>query len=218
MKWLITVMLLANLGCASMANQQPQPKLPNSPLTAMRSHYLAPARNGLLLRHSVRLRIPGRSVDQTFNGIMRFDHDGQAIRLVGMAGFGMKLFDLSINQDAVETHFISPGLSRINNLPEHIAFCVRRIWLTHQPGTGNEFRQVEGASHMYRIHDGQHIEHEYLNETLTTTRSLGPREYWEIQYSERMTDTREPSRIIFKDGHERYLLDVRLIEQRMTSS
>ena len=218
MKWLVTVVLLANLGCASMANQHPQPELPNSPLAPTLSQYRGPARNGLLLRHSVRLQIPGRNFDQTFSGIMRFDHDGQSIRLVSMAGFGMKLFDLSISQEAVETHFISPGLSRINNLPEHIAFCVRRIWLTHLPETGNGFRRVEDTTHIYGIHDGQRIEHEYLQETLTATRSLGPREYWEIQYSGRMADTREPSRIIFKDGHGRYLLDVRLIEQRMTSS
>jgi len=149
---------------------------------------------------------------------MRFERDGHTIRLVGMAGFGMKLFDLSISQDAVETHFISPGLRRINNLPEHIAFCVRRIWLTRLPETDNGFRLVENTTHVNGIHDGQRIEHEYLQETLTATRSLGPREYWEIQYSERMADTREPSRIIFKEGHGRYLLDVRLIEQRMTSS
>lgn len=218
MKWLVTVVLLANLGCASMANQQPQPELPNSPLAATLSQYHGPARNGLLLRHSVRLQIPGRNFDQTFSGIMRFDHDGQSIRLVGMAGFGMKLFDLSISKEAVETHFISSGLSRINNLPEHIAFCVRRIWLTHQPETNNGFRQVVDTTYIYGIHDGQRIEHEYLQETLTATRALGPREYWEIQYSERMADTREPASIIFKDSRGRYSLDVRLIEQRMTSS
>ena len=218
MKWLVTVVLLVNFGCASMTNQQSQTELPNSPLAATLAQYHDPARNGLLLRHSVRLQIPGRNFDQTFSGIMRFDHDGQSIRLVGMAGFGMKLFDLSISNEAVETHFISPGLSRINNLPERIAFCVRRIWLTHLPENGNGFRLVENATYIYGIHDGQRIEHEYLQETLTATRSLGPREYWEIQYSERMADTREPSRIIFKDSHGRYSLDVRLIEQRMTSS
>lgn len=218
MKWLVTVVLLANLGCASMASQQPQPELPNSPLAATLSQYHGPARNGLLLRHSVRLQIPGRNFDQTFSGIMRFDDDGQSIRLVGMAGFDMKLFDLSISNEAVGTHFISPGLSRINKLPEHIAFCVRRIWLPHLPENGNGFRLVENATYKYEIHDGQRIEHKYLHETLTATRSLGPREYWEIQYSERMTDTQEPSRIIFKDSHGRYSLDVRLIEQRMKSS
>ena len=218
MKWLVTAVLLVNLGCAGMVNQQPRSELPNSPLAATLSQYRGPARNGQLLRHSVRLRIPGRGLDQTFSGIMRFDHNGQSVRLVGMAGFGMKIFDLSISQETVETHFISPGLSRINNLSEHIAFCVRRIWLAPQPEIGNGFRRIEDTAYMYGIHDGQHIEHEYLKETLTATRSLGPDEYWEIQYSERMTDTQEPSRIIFKDSHGRYSLDMRLIEQRMTSS
>lgn len=218
MKWIVTAVLLVNLGCAGMANQQPRPELPTSPPAATLSQYRDPARNGLLLRHSVRLQIPGRGLDQTFSGIMRFDHNADSIRLVGMAGFGMKLFDLSIRQEAVETHFISPGLSRINNLSEHIAFCVRRIWLAPQPEIGNGFRQIEDTTYIYGIHNGQRIEHEYLKETLTTTRSLGPDEYWEIQYSERMTDTREPSRIIFKDSRGRYSVDVRLIEQRMTSS
>ncbi len=218
MKWLVTLVFLASLGCAGVANQQRQAEPPDFPQTVDLLQYPWPARNGLLLRHSVRLRIPGRNVDQTFSGLMRFDHDGHTIRLVGMAGFGMKLFDLSISQDAVETHFISPGLSRITNLPEHIAFCVRKIWLTPQPTTGTGLSGAENTAYTYGIHDGQRIEHEYVNETLTAARALGPREYWKIQYGKPMKDTLEPSRIIFDDGQGRYSLDVTLIEQRMTSS
>jgi hypothetical protein len=149
---------------------------------------------------------------------MRFDHDGQTIRLVGMAGFGMKLFDLSISRNAVETHFISPGLSRINKLPEHIAFCVRKIWLTPQPKIGNGLSGVENTAFIYGLHDGQRIEHEYARETLASIRALGPREFWNIQYEKPVKDAREPSRIIFNDGQGRYSLDVSLIEQRTTSS
>jgi hypothetical protein len=123
---------------------------------------------------------------------MRFDHDGHTIRLVGMAGFGMKLFDLSISQDAVETHFISPGLSRIANLPEHIAFCVRKIWLTPLPTTGAGLSGAESTAYTYGIHDGQHIEHEYVNETLTAARALGPREYWKVQYGKPMRTHANP--------------------------
>lgn len=218
MKWLVTILFLASLGCADITNQHSQTALPNFPQNEALSQYRYPARNGLLLRHSVRLQIPGRNVDQTFSGIMRFEHDGRTIRIVGIAGFGMKLFDLSISQNAVETHFISPGLSRINNLSEHIAFCVRRIWLAPQPEIGNGLCSVENTTYIYGIYDGQRIVHEYVRETLAAARALGPREYWEIQYGEPMKDTREPSRIIFTDGQGRYSLDVSLIEQRTTSS
>ncbi|MGE4441644.1 MAG: DUF3261 domain-containing protein [Desulfomicrobium sp.] len=218
MKWLTTLVLLTSLGCAGTANQQRLSEPPNFSQALDLSQYPCPARNGLLLRHSVRLRIPGRNVDQTFSGVMRFEHDGRTIRLVGMAGFGMKLFDLSISQDTVETHFISPGLSRINKLPEHIAFCVRKIWLTPQPKIKNGLSGVENTAFIYGLHNGQRIEHEYASETLASVRALGPREYWNIQYEKPEKDTREPSRIIFNDGQGRYSLDVSLIEQRTTSS
>lgn len=216
MKWLVLIACLANLGCAGITNQHSETALPSDHQSEFLSQYYSSARNGLLLRHSVRLLIPERNVDQTFSGIMRFDHDGGSIRLVGMGGFGMKLFDLSISQETVETHFISPGLNRIDNLPERIAFCVRRIWLTPQPEVGDDLCPAENSTYIYGMYNGQRIEHEYVKDTLATVRALGPREHWEIQYSGRINGTLEPSRIIFKDAQGRYSVDVSLVEQRTT--
>lgn len=217
MKWIAAVVLLSVLGCADIKSRQSPPERPYLPLGAELTQNSRSVRNALLLRHSVRLRIPGYGLDQTFSGMMRFDNERRSVRLVGIAGFGMKLFDLSISRDGVETHFISPGLNRITNLAEHVAFCVRRIWLNHQPEIENELPQIEETLYQYETHDGQLIEHEFLKQIRRATRALGPREYWEILHSERMANTREPSRIIFKDGHGRYALDVHLVEQRMTS-
>lgn len=211
---LLALVAITVCGCVPRMPQATPRELPASPLAASLARTCRPDRTGMVLRHTVRLRIPGRKLDQTFSGLMRFDGTGRTVRAIGMGGFGLKLFDLTVLPEGFETHFMHPGLGRMPGTAEHIAFCVRRIWLDPQPSGQDGFRQEGTSVFLCEKHGGTTIEHEFHGGALTATRALGPEEYWEISYPDRTADGREPRNIIFTDGKGRYDLHIRLVETR----
>jgi len=215
MRLLAAVLFLAVIGCAGTPHQISPWDLPGSPVAESLARDCCSLQEGLLLRHLVRLRIPKYGLDQTFNGIMRFEGGGRSVRVVGMGGFGMKLFDLTIRPDALERHFMHPGLSRIPDMAEHIAFCVRRIWIGNQPTAQDSLRQVGETTHLYGKHEDLLVEHVFSGAVRTATRAHGHLEFWEILYLDYAEGTQVPRHIVFTDGRGRYELNVRLVEQRI---
>jgi hypothetical protein len=216
MRILVSIALLAALGCAPRTQRISPWDIPASPTAAVLVRECSSDRSGTQLRHIVRLSIPGNDLDQTFNGIMRFDSTGQTMRLIGMAGFGLKLFDLTVRPEALETHFLHPGLGRVHDMPERIAFCVRRIWLGPPPSYREGVERHGGKTLLLDKHEGVLLEHTFTGQTLTATRARGPRESWTISYPDRTANDREPRTIVFTDGRGRYELHIRLVGEGAT--
>ncbi|MDR1489620.1 MAG: hypothetical protein LBS65_03920 [Desulfovibrio sp.] len=86
----------------------------------------APQGETVVLRHKVRLEIPGRDIPP-FDGIMRINRADKTLRVLGLGGMGLTLFDISVTPtDARAVHLI-PRLAGVPGLVENIALCARKI-------------------------------------------------------------------------------------------
>ncbi|MFW5488901.1 MAG: hypothetical protein ACNI3A_10900 [Desulfovibrio sp.] len=214
-----TIALLLLLLCTACAPKGPDmapwqlPPTPKGERLAMDSRL---PNEKLVMRHTVHLQVPGWHLDNTLDGIMRLDTETQTARIVGMGGFGLKLFDLSVTPKTLKVHFLHPSLARISNAAERIAFCIRRIWLDYGPTPHDGLADVDGTTRLYGKQHGVLMEHVFSGGQLDVTRALGPTEFWEIRYAGRTADTRQPEQIEFTDGEGRYSLLVRLVDARIS--
>lgn len=207
------VLLLLALCCAC-ATPGPDPalwELPSRPEQGMLDRDLWDTSPARTLRHQVRLRIPGKGLDLTFGGMMRLEPRDRSVRLVALGGFGLKLFDLTVTPNALHTHFLHPGLKRVPNMAERIAFCVRRIWLGYQPDAQDALLRTANATILYGRHQGVRLEHGFHDRERTFTQAHGPDEHWRITFTRQSGSHGEPETIVFTDTAPRYELQVRLV-------
>jgi hypothetical protein len=81
-----------------------------------------------IFRHKVRIAFPDRKMTQSFDGAMRFDRAERRIQVIGLGGFGLRLFDLLVEPELMEVRALHPGLEALPHAAEHIAATVRHIW------------------------------------------------------------------------------------------
>ncbi|WP_462323818.1 hypothetical protein [Desulfoplanes sp.] len=166
----------------------------------------------VVMRHLVRLRIPDRDLDMNIRGMMRLDPVAREARVVGMGGFGLKLFDLTVFPESITTHFLHPSLCRIRHVDEHIAFCIRRIWLGYDPTGKDTVEENAGAVSLQGIHNGVHLIHNFSGDILTATTARGPHESWRILFGTREPPTGMPQTITFQNAAADYSLSIRLVD------
>ena len=164
-----------------------------------------------LLRHAVRLRVPAGNLDLSFDGVMRLDPGSRTARVVALGGFGFKLFDLEIGMDSLRIHALHPSVAHMDRLPEHVAFCVRRIWLGFGPSPADGLVREENSARLYGRHGGVFLEHEMNGNLRTATRASGPDEFWELVFAPGVSSTQEPDLITFTD--EDIELTIRLVDK-----
>jgi len=165
-----------------------------------------------LFRHVVRLHIAGRNQDLSLEGMMRLETDHTA-RIIGMGAFGLRMFDITVTPDQVETNFLNPGMKSIPRLTEHIAFCVRRIWLGFQPGPGDSACGPDDGQARCGNCGPVQLRHVFSRGRLMRTQASGPGEAWSIEYSGHDERSGEPGQITFRDGKGRFELDIRQFSQ-----
>lgn len=83
-----------------------------------------------VFRHKVTVTIAGRP-PLSLDGMMRLGlgNDKPLVRVIGLGGIGLTLFDLMVDLDGQNTLYMHPSLVRVPDLAEHIALCVRSVWL-----------------------------------------------------------------------------------------
>ena len=218
----LVILSLVLLLCACAAGG-PNPALWNQPpSTALRAQAMRLAEHAEIttsldttprvMRHRVRLRIPGKNIDLAFDGIMRLSHSPRTARVVGMGGFGLKLFDLTVSPTYVTTHFLHPSIARIPHAADRIAFCIRRIWMGYGPTPHDGITLSGKDARLYGVHDGVRLEHGFSKNTLISTTARGPAEFWKILFTERGKTTRLPGKIEFFNENEGYSLVIRRID------
>ncbi|MDR3175979.1 MAG: hypothetical protein LBU06_05555 [Desulfovibrio sp.] len=96
----------------------------------------APQAGAVVLRHKVRLEMPGRDIP-SFDGILRISRADNTLRMrvLGLGGMGLTLFDINVTPTDAQAAYLSPRLAVIPGLVENIAFCVRN--LLPEAGGGN---------------------------------------------------------------------------------
>lgn len=205
--------ILLVIGLGGCAHQHPDPSLWTQP-TAKSMGIVVPAipETPRVLRHAVRLEIRGQA-PQAFDGMLGFDARRRTARAVALGGFGLKLFDLTVTPDTVETHLLHPALARVPGMAERIAFCIRRIWLDFRPAENDPAQNHDGRVRLYGTHRRVLLEHELAAGERAATTAHGPKEYWRVEFRDHDPATHEPGRIVFTDGDGNYRLDIRTIPQ-----
>lgn len=111
---LITVSLFGMSACASRQHE-------NAPTQRMET--------GLwLFRHKVTLEFPGRNFSQSFDGLMRIDFRARSVRVAGVAGLGMQLFDVTIDNTGTTVTYMHPILAKVPGMTRHMSECIQNIW------------------------------------------------------------------------------------------
>jgi len=85
----------------------------------------------IMIRQSALFEFEGMRVPIT--GVMKLDRSARIARLVGMNDMGVKLYDISVDDAAIQAHFIMPELARYPGFADAVATSVRRIFLTPEP-------------------------------------------------------------------------------------
>jgi hypothetical protein len=164
------------------------------------------------MRHLVRLTIPDQDFDMNINGMMRLDPAHHQARVVGMGGFGLKLFDLTVLPGTMTVRFLHPSLQRINDVEEHIAFCIRRIWLGYGPSVHDTVKADNDSTTLCGNHNGVRLVHTFSRNALTTTTAKGNGEAWHIVFEDREPQTNLPLTLTFQNDSPTYSLFIRRVD------
>ncbi|MDR1947279.1 MAG: hypothetical protein LBQ51_08975 [Desulfovibrio sp.] len=101
-----------------------------------------------ILRHKVRLDIPRADIAQSFDGLMRLDFDRRSAHIVGLGGPGIRLFDLTLNENGVQPAYLHPILEKLPKAMDKIAECIYDIWFDTLP---------QLPQNVFVRRDGRHI-------------------------------------------------------------
>lgn len=170
----------------------------------------------MIMRHMISLHISGQPSDLVFTGIMRLDPKNHTARVVGMGGFGLKMFDLTISPKALTIHFLHPGIARISHAAEHVAFCVRRIWLGYGPRIDDTISTSPQASRLFGSHEGVALTHRFIGDKHVSTQGRGAKESWHILLSDPMPNSSLPRTITFVDDQDDYSLLIKTVASQNT--
>jgi len=213
-------MLVLLMLCACTATQQdktvwnPDP----SPEAGRRIQALILA-NGMphtpvLMRHMIRLHIQGKPSDLTFSGIMRFTPKSNTARVVGMGGFGLKMFDLTISPHRVTIHFLHPGIARISHAADRIAFCIRRIWMGYGPNLDDIIETSDDTTRLLGTHNAVFLDHRFAHGTHISTTASGKKEAWHILFKDRNQNNNLPRTMEFFNDRDNYSLFIKLVDAK----
>ncbi len=101
----------------------------------------------LRIRQTVLFEFRGRKLPLV--GFMVLDSSTLTARLVALNDLGVKFFDLTVNSQGVEEHFVLPELARFPGFAEAVATSVRRIFLTPRPA-GEDALEVDALEYRLR--------------------------------------------------------------------
>ena len=216
MKRLLTVLSLLLLCACTAAHPDRIERTQNASFeTRHRIHELvlgdAMPETPVIMRHMISLHISGQPSDLVFTGIMRLAPQTHTARVVGMGGFGLKMFDLTISPKTLTTHFLHPGIARISHAAEHIAFCVRRIWLGYGPSIDDTITTSTDTSLLWGNHEGVELTHRFIDNRRVSTQAKGPKESWHILLSDPMPNSKLPGTIRFFDNEDNYSLLIKQV-------
>lgn len=128
---LATLLVMAG-GCSRIPFERHVPQtLPELSCQQLLSDYWLTSGHQYLCRHSGLLEMFLRKIP--LEGVMRIDTRRHEARLVAMDPMGIKLFDMTVDADGYQLHFLLPSLHEHPQLPQLVADSVRRIFLLPQP-------------------------------------------------------------------------------------
>lgn len=142
---LLGLALLSQFSCASQT-QEAKTRIP----APVQNSACLQEQEGDFFRHRVRLVLPGQNAPFVFDGLMFLTEgksgsdENRRIRLAGLGGMGLRLFSLLIDREALRLEYLHPSLARIPHVEEHIARCVRVLWLSAE--VENDSEQVLRSS------------------------------------------------------------------------
>jgi len=148
----VTLLLVLFSGCTSI----PFERTPQVPVVAGLDAVQLAARSWpeagrrYRIRQTVLFELRGAKVPMT--GLMDLDTVSGSARLVAVNDLGVKFFDLQLDRDGEQLHYLLPELARFPGFDRVVAEAVRRIFLAPRPD-GSEELQVETERYLLRDRD-----------------------------------------------------------------
>lgn len=136
----------------------------------------------LLVRQSALFELQGMRAP--IEGIMKLDLGRKSARLVGMNDMGVKLYDISVEENSSEAHFVIPDLARYPGFTEAVATSVRRIFLAPRPDPLDKLSTQEKSYLFSRESSGRALRFIVggAQEQLLEKSCEGPGESWRVRY------------------------------------
>lgn len=159
-----------------------------------------------------------RSARIPMSGMMRLDLSRGSARLVAMNDIGVKFFDLEINENGEQEHYVLPDLKKIPRFSEAVAAAVRRVFLKPVPRTSDVLSFSGDSYQLARsIEDGE-VTFSFGGKGLhlLDTRVETSSQSWKVRYYDYM-DAEEifyPGGIVLDDEVAGYRLTLWLEEVR----
>lgn len=168
-----------------------------------------------VFRHKVRLEAPGLEA-VAFDGVLRLEASGQqpSVRVVGLGGLGMTLFDITIGPARAETAFLHPSLRRIRGVEGEIARCVRAVWLVSIPvAQAIAWEDARLGAVLRERVMGADVEHSAESGGRFVSRASGDGGEWTVCLS---PERPWPARMEFSGGDSAYTVHIRLLAHSET--
>jgi len=207
---LLGACLLLLGGCATVPFAS-TPLTPTLPRTAaeLSGTLWSQGAGSLLIRQSALFELKGMRVPIV--GIMKLNRAGKSARLVGMNDMGVKLYDISVDAAASQSHFVIPELARYPGFAEAVAVSVRRIFLTPEPAPGDILKCTQTSCLLSRkTGAGGTLLFSFggADAQLLEKSSRGPAESWRVRYYQyqRQNGLLFPGGIVLDDQQADYRL------------
>lgn len=152
------------------------------------------------LRHTVFLEI--QEEHRVLQGLMLVDRDRGQIRIAGLTEMGIKLFDLSVREQELESHYLSEALGgRREAFAQLVASSVRRIFLYSRPTPEAKVYMGPDSVLRYSSFQGKSVLQECRQKDGLLKSVSCPRDNWYVDYTEYqdIDGVTLPERIIYND-------------------
>lgn len=139
--------------------------------------------NGILLvRQSAVFELHGMKVPVA--ALMKLDLAQKEARLVGMNEMGVKLYDISVDREKSEAHFLMPELARYPKFAEAVGTSVRRIFLEPLPSPDDSLEAESNRYLLTRKSGGDTVRFVFGGEQaqLLEKSSSGKSGSWRVRY------------------------------------
>jgi len=166
----------------------------------------------LQLHHVVLLQFKEHHL--LMDGILQIDTEKKIGKVVALNNWGIKLFDLVVSEDSVHKNFVLPSITKIPSFTEHVADCIRKIFIDYHPKSG--FANLLSED---RLKISSKLDNGYLECVFNVkSRNLMRKSYfvskviWEVFYAQyqNIGGIAVPTKIIFKDYVNNYNLTLKL--------
>ena len=163
----------------------------------------------LMVRQSALFEVHG--MQGPIAGIMKLDLASRSARLVGMNDMGVKLYDISVDPELSQAHFIIADLARYPGFAEAVATSVRRIFLAPEPAAGDLLEQAPKSYLLTRASaSGSRLSFTMggADAQLLEKTCRGDRESWRVRYYQyqRRQGRLFPGGIVLDDDQAGYRL------------